>query len=138
MAFLVQLANGVPGVKFPLDKREVRIGRGLDNDICLPDAYVSKAHALIEAKPGEQLDGSVHYFLRDLKSTNCTYLNNEKVSRSRLHAEDIVKIGQSFFKFVDEEGAYRDLTADSVVRAFGSHDASQTRSFSRRLRSHHH
>ncbi|UCE89464.1 MAG: FHA domain-containing protein [Pseudomonadota bacterium] len=132
------MANGVPGVKFPLDKREIRIGRGLENDICLPDAYASKEHALIEAQPGEQLDGSVHYFLRDLKSTNCTYLNNEKVSRSRLHADDIVKIGQSYFKFVDEAKSHPDLTAESVVRAFGSRTASQTRSFSRRLRSHQH
>ncbi|MFO7602790.1 MAG: FHA domain-containing protein [Gammaproteobacteria bacterium] len=97
MAVLIQYANGVPAVKFPLDQMSLSIGRSEDNDICLADRYASKAHAVIELRAGAQ---GPRFFVRDMQSTNHTYVNNESVSEKALHAGDILQIGKSQFKFM--------------------------------------
>jgi pSer/pThr/pTyr-binding forkhead associated (FHA) protein len=126
MAVLIQFANGAPGIKFELDKSLFRIGRSLDNDLCIPDGFVSKAHAVIERKPSERLDGSFDYFISDLKSTNKTYVNDAQVSRFRLHDDDVVRIGNNRFRFVLE-------TEDSSMDADPSSSGSNVHRLSRRL-----
>ncbi|HEB57647.1 MAG TPA: FHA domain-containing protein [Gammaproteobacteria bacterium] len=103
MAVLIQFANGAPGIRFEIDQPVFRIGRGLDNDLCIPDGYVSKEHAIIECRPTDGAEGAYEYFLIDLKSTNKTYVNDNQVNRTRLKGNDMVKIGRNSFKFVVEE-----------------------------------
>ncbi len=103
MAVLIQFANGAPGIRFEIDQPVFRIGRGLDNDLCIPDGYVSKEHAIIECRPTDGAEGAYEYFLIDLKSTNKTYVNETEVSRTRLKGNDMLKIGRNSFKFVVEE-----------------------------------
>ena len=117
MAVLIQFANGAPGIKFELDKSLFRIGRSLDNDLCIPDGFVSKAHAVIERKPSERSDGSFDYFISDLKSTNKTYVNDAQVSRFRLHDDDVVRIGNNRFRFILET---EDSSMDSEANRSGS------------------
>jgi len=97
MAVLIQYANGVPAIKFPLEQGSLSIGRGEDNDICVADRYASKAHAVIEMLQDEM--GS-RYVLRDLESTNYTYVNDETIAEYELTAGDILMIGKSRFKFM--------------------------------------
>ena len=97
MAVLIQYANGVPAVKFPLEQGSLSIGRGEDNDICVADRYASKAHAVIEMLQDEM--GS-RYVLRDLESTNYTYVNDETIAEYELTAGDVLMIGKSRFKFM--------------------------------------
>ncbi len=53
--------------------RTIRIGRGRNNDIVIPDdPLVSRQHAIIEIVGGK-------YHLRDRGSTNQTYLNKNPV-----------------------------------------------------------
>ncbi len=68
------------------------IGRGSHCDIALPDdTLVSRRHALIEFSQGE-------YTIKDLGSTNGTFVNNRPVQKGEkriLRAGDIIIIGKT-------------------------------------------
>ena len=61
--------------EYTLLKQEVSLGRGEDNDIVIPHASVSRAHARLARR-----DGS--FVLTDLNSTNGSYVNNQPVQGS--------------------------------------------------------
>lgn len=64
----------------------LRVGRGADNDLVLPDDSVSQNHAEIREQHGV-------YFIFDLGSTNGTFVNRNKVSLSPIQAGDMVHFG---------------------------------------------
>lgn len=99
MAVLIQYANGVPAVKFSLEELQTCIGRGLDSDICVADKFVSKQHAVIEAKPGKSEQRQQEFVLRDLGSTNHTYVNDLLISEVLLKHGDIIRLGEEEFVF---------------------------------------
>jgi len=133
MPALIQFARGAPGIKYQLDQRYLSIGRDMsENDICLPCAFVSKHHAVIEISENE--DGYAFY-LQDLNSTNHTYVNNRAITRIRLEDGDVIRIGKNTFKF-DASGALPLLDAvelDFELPSSGE-TPSKTWNFSRRLR----
>lgn len=101
MAALIQYEKGVQTVKYQLDQAVITLGRAAHNDICIDDVYASKSHAIIEVgHPRSLLDPVVECVLKDLDSTNGTYVNERRVGRIRLRDEDILRIGRHTFKFV--------------------------------------
>lgn len=70
----------------------ISIGRGGDADIQLDDATASTNHAIIDKEDGE-------FILKDLGSTNGTFLNKKKVTESELKSGDIIMIGRHFLFF---------------------------------------
>lgn len=113
MATLIQYKNNVPGVKIPLDSDPFRIGRSEENDVCVDDELSSREHAIIERVKSESGD-SVNYILRDLDSTNGTFVNHDKISQHLLTEDDMIRIGQTFFKFTEHDGA--DLAETRVMK----------------------
>lgn len=102
--YLGQLLNGVVVNKFPLDKQKHTIGRHTDNDIIIDDTSVSSRHAVIEAREDQYLDGHFQFFLKDLGSTNGTYVNELEIkAERRLNNFDLVKFASHLFKFIDED-----------------------------------
>ena len=99
MAVLIQYKNDVAGIKIPLEQASLRIGRNEDNEICIEDALASREHALIERVKSEQDENLSNYVVRDLGSTNGTFVNHEKVSAHLLVEGDMLRIGQAFFKY---------------------------------------
>ncbi len=147
MAELIQYANGVPGIRFTIDKPVIRIGRSdVHNDICVMDAYVSKEHALIEVKPSDDASVGCEFFIHDLGSTNKTYVNKKSVSCMRLKNNDMVYLGRNMFRFVCSECETMVFpeteaadAASSYTLEIVSNESSQIQSglrsgFSRRLR----
>ena len=67
-------------------ERGVRIGRDINNEICLDDITVSRSHALISKSDG--------YTIKDLGSLNGTYLNAVVVREAKINAGDEVQIGK--------------------------------------------
>lgn len=61
-------------------------------DILLDDPEVSSSHCQIQ-----RIAGTYHIF--DLNSTNGTHLNGEKIAKSTLKPNDLIKIGKHTFKF---------------------------------------
>lgn len=85
----LQVLNGAAsGRRFPLQKENFVVGR-LNCDLNLQDNDVSRKHALLELLP----DGAV--MLRDLSSTNGTYLNGQRINNTRLKVGDRIQLGRT-------------------------------------------
>ena len=102
MARLILMVDGVGVNQFDLDIGDLTMGRSPENDVPIDDLAVSGQHAVIEMVKDENFSSHITYWIRDLDSTNKTYVNDVPVSHQRLHNNDIVKIGWNQFKFVDE------------------------------------
>jgi uncharacterized RDD family membrane protein YckC len=71
------------------------IGRDPSNDLVLPDAMVSRRHAVIEQR-------GTHFFLRDCNSANGSVVNGDRVSERGLRDGDLVAIGSMRLLFREE------------------------------------
>jgi uncharacterized RDD family membrane protein YckC len=78
-----------------LSRSLVSIGRDPSNDVVLPDAMVSRRHAVIEYR-GSQ------YFLRDCNSSNGSLINGDRISERGLRDGDLVAIGTARLLFRDD------------------------------------
>jgi len=88
---LVVLSGPYKGRRLPMSKRLLRIGREATCDLVLDDEASSRQHAEIEAR-----DGGL--FLRDMGSTNGTYLNDAKLTAERMLQDgDRVGVGDTIF-----------------------------------------
>lgn len=110
MALLILLQDDSAGVRFRIDNPNFSIGRSPQNDICLDDELVSKSHAVIEAVVREEKEIEVDYYLQDQQSTNHSYVNDEIVQLKKLKHDDMIRIGKSVFKFVDDANDNLDVT----------------------------
>ena len=103
MATIVQLHEGVALKKFALDdKSTLRIGRDPDNDIHIDDDVVSTEHAVIEILESTKANNAPQYHIKDLGSTNSTFVNGEQITTKKLKHNDIIRVGWNTFKFVEE------------------------------------
>ena len=68
------------------------IGTDPSCTVCLMDQYMSSHHAEIKAEGGA-------WVLRDLQSTNGTYVNDKRIEQHELLDNDFVRIGQCVLKF---------------------------------------
>ena len=85
------------GQEHPLQKASTRMGRALENEIVILDKRSSREHALIRCIGRKVV-------LEDLKSTNGTLLNGERVSAPvDLRDGDTITIGDMGFTFHDPE-----------------------------------
>ena len=89
---LVSLDELRPG-EYPIAVGRFAIGRSPDNDIHLENNFVSAHHAQL-------ICGSTKSILRDLDSTNGTYVNSRSIRRHALRDGDIIKIGGRRFRYV--------------------------------------
>lgn len=96
----------LPWRAIKLIDESVTIGRAIDNQVVLPDPFVSGRHARIERKEGE-------LWLEDLGSTNGTFVNGKKVKgKVRLKPKDSVAIGGILLR-VEKGREYADSGPDS-------------------------
>ncbi|MGD8525491.1 MAG: FHA domain-containing protein [Thioalkalispiraceae bacterium] len=101
MALLVQITDSGAGLKIPIEKQQLKIGRDENCDIALDDELVSKFHAVVEVILTPD-DNRIEYMLQDLDSTNHTYVNDERIDLCRLKDGDIIRLGKNNFRFEDE------------------------------------
>jgi diguanylate cyclase (GGDEF)-like protein len=107
------------GRRHELHQGAVTIGRGTDCDVLLDRDAVSRRHARVE-QTGEG------WLLRDLDSTNGTYVNDAPIREHLLHDGDRVKIGNAIFKFLTggnvesayHEEIYRMTIIDGLTQAY--------------------
>jgi pSer/pThr/pTyr-binding forkhead associated (FHA) protein len=111
MAMIVQLHEGVVIKKFEIDKPTLRIGRDPDCEIYIDDGVVSTEHAVIEVKESSKPKGSPEYYLKDLESTNSTFVNGKKITSIKLAHNDIIRVGWNNFKFVEDTKKDPDKTS---------------------------
>ncbi|HYW92709.1 MAG TPA: FHA domain-containing protein [Gammaproteobacteria bacterium] len=92
MAVLVLTDNGLPVREYPLDSGRTTLGRADDNDIAVADRAVSAHHAVFIRE-----DRFVR--IEDLASTNGTFVNGRRTTRSELRDGDIVRVGNHEIRF---------------------------------------
>jgi pSer/pThr/pTyr-binding forkhead associated (FHA) protein len=102
MAALIQLQDGAGGLRTELPLPVCRIGRGAENDVCIDDELVSREHAILELVRSEQDGETTHFILRDLDSTNGTFVNHERIKATVIETGDTIRIGKSFFRFAED------------------------------------
>ncbi len=92
-ASLVVLHGTQMGASFALEGQRLVIGRGSDCEIQVEDENVSRRHAEITAV-GDQ------HRIRDLDSTNGTYVNSRRVVEAELEDGDLLMLSSTVFKFL--------------------------------------
>jgi transcriptional regulator with PAS, ATPase and Fis domain len=91
------------GLAFPLTEKPVRLGKGRECEIVLTDRAVSGRHLEL------RLDGS-SVRLKDLGSTNGTYVGEARVIESIVPAGSVVTVGRTRLHLRSEEDAATLLT----------------------------
>ncbi|MDQ3855738.1 MAG: DUF3662 domain-containing protein [Chloroflexota bacterium] len=85
-ASLTVVSGGQHGYRYPLPIGRVSLGRGVDNNIVLEDSRVSRHHAELYVRGSE-------WYLRDLDSTNGTYVNGYGIRERALESGDRISLG---------------------------------------------
>jgi pSer/pThr/pTyr-binding forkhead associated (FHA) protein len=87
MAKLVLLSAGMTGRTHELKADKTTIGRVDDNMFAIPEPSVSSHHCEVLLRGNDVV-------VKDLNSTNGTYINGQKVSESSLKPGQILRLGQ--------------------------------------------
>ncbi len=94
MAKLVILNQGMTGRTFDVNLDRTTVGRVEENTFQIADASVSSRHAEILLQGSDLL-------IRDLNSTNGTFINGEKISEAVLKPGQTLRFGQVELKIDD-------------------------------------
>ena len=98
--FVLRFISGrYQGGEFPLvEGRRLAIGRDKKADLRLADELVSRTHA-------QMLPAGDYVILQDLHSTNGTFVNGERISKSLLKPADQILVGTSIMKLLKADEA---------------------------------
>ncbi len=107
------------GKKYNMDRPSLIIGRSSKADIQIDQESVSRNHCKI-------INTGKTIMVRDLGSTNGTYINDELVDEYVLRDGDFIKIGRCIFKFLSgsnienayHEEIYRLTTIDGLTQIY--------------------
>jgi diguanylate cyclase (GGDEF)-like protein len=107
------------GKKYNLNSASLVVGRSSKCDIQIDQESISRNHSKI-VNTGKSI------LIRDLGSTNGTYVNDEPVDEYVLRDGDLIKIGRTIFKFLTggnienayHEEIYRLTTVDGLTQVF--------------------
>jgi DNA-binding NtrC family response regulator len=116
----VTISNGMT-VEVRLGQKEVKIGRGREADLQLPDPSVSRLHAKI-FRVGRQ------YFLADLRSRNGTHADGRRITQLALEDGSMFQVGPFRIHFhrpasgspAGEEPTVLPGTASSIAGSVGA------------------
>jgi hypothetical protein len=89
------------------------IGRGVGTATRLSDLRVSRTHCTV------RLDGE-RVVLNDCNSAVGTFVNNNRVSEQVLHPGDIIRIGDTELKYIEEGIAEAETVAGDLAMLFAS------------------
>jgi len=118
-ACLVVIYGSELGKKYNLNSSSLVIGRSSKCDIQTDKESISRNHSKI-VNTGKSI------LVRDLGSTNGTYVNDEPIDEYVLRDGDLIKIGRTIFKFLTggnienayHEEIYRLTTIDGLTQIF--------------------
>jgi pSer/pThr/pTyr-binding forkhead associated (FHA) protein len=92
MWILRTVTEGLPEKTFRiLPGNERTIGRATGADFIIDAALVSRVHCRVSALVGGELE------IKDLESTNGTYVNGERIETARLASGDRIQVGRVEF-----------------------------------------
>ena len=92
VGWIVCLNGGLRGRDFRLVTGRNVIGTSADCDVVLTDPYLSSKHMAIRHENGE-------FTLIDLDSTNGSFVNDRRISKTEIIDNDKIRIGRTELKF---------------------------------------
>lgn len=118
-ACLVVIYGHELGKKYNLESRSMIVGRSSKCDVQIDQESVSRNHCKV-VNTGKTV------LLRDLGSTNGTYVNDLPIDEHVLRDGDLIKIGRTIFKFLTggnienayHEEIYRLTTVDGLTQIY--------------------
>ena len=118
-ACLVVIYGMELGKKYNLNSTSLVLGRSSKCDIQIDQESISRNHSKI-VNTGKSI------LIRDLGSTNGTYVNDEPIDEYVLRDGDLIKVGRTIFKFLTggnienayHEEIYRLTTIDGLTQIF--------------------
>jgi two-component system cell cycle response regulator len=118
-ACLVVIYGSELGKKYNLNAPSLVIGRSSKCDIQIDQESISRNHTKL-VNTGKSI------LIRDLGSTNGTYVNDEPIDEYVMRDGDLIKIGRTIFKFLTggnienayHEEIYRLTTIDGLTQIF--------------------
>ena len=115
------------GKKFNLDRESIVMGRSSKADIQIDQEAISRNHCKVSMT-------GANIVIKDLGSTNGTYVNDEQVEEYVLRDGDFVKVGRCIFKFLSgdnienayHEEIYRLTTVDGLTQIYNKRYFTET------------
>lgn len=105
MAVLKIISGDSAGVSYEIGSGSYRVGRTDANSIRLPDGSVSSAHAEVS------LDSAGNLIVRDLGSTNGTFVNGQRVREALIQPGQGLRIGNLELMFENTAAAPVEMAA---------------------------
>jgi transcriptional regulator with GAF, ATPase, and Fis domain len=93
---LVIIKGPQRGTEFVIAADVIRVGKAPENDLVIADETVSRVHF-------EIVRDAKGYLVRDMKSTNGTFLDSAEVKEAYLRAGSVIKAGEVELKFTPFE-----------------------------------
>ncbi len=117
---LLMTSNGEPRV-VPIESPRFTIGRGTENSLCIPATVVSRSHAEVIRVGNDHL-------LRDLGSTNGSFVNGVRITEQMLNDGDVLRFGghgpEMTFRLIEKESGevvvlprHEQSTAESLINS---------------------
>lgn len=103
MIKLNHILNGVVVSEIDMKEGDFNIGRSRTCDLQLDDGVVSGHHAVLHIRQSPYMAAIFDVFIKDLGSTNGTFVNGNKIKEVRLKHGDYIKIGTHEFKIYDDQ-----------------------------------
>ncbi len=141
-ACLVVIYGQDLGKKYRFNQNSLIIGRSSKSDIHIDEESVSRSHCTLK-RVGKATT------IKDLGSTNGTYINDRQADEIILRDGDLIKVGRTIFKFLSggnienayHEEIYRLMTIDGLTQIFNKRyfleslerELSRSRRYSREL-----
>ena len=115
---LVIISGDDMGRRIELGTQEVSIGRADSCTVCVNTDQVSRKHATIQHVLGR-------YYVVDMRSTNGTFVNEQKVERAKLIDGDQIRCGKMVLKYTEShveqryfEHAFNLASMDALTNTF--------------------
>ena len=96
MPKLVECTNGHAKGEFPVDKDRMVIGSKANAEVALANANADNEHAVI-IRCGEL------FVIEDLGSATGTFVNERQIAKLLLNDGDVISVGNSLLRFVEED-----------------------------------
>ena len=103
MIKLKHIINGAVVSEMNMTEGEFSIGRNHGNSLQLNGGDVSGEHAVLKLEPNSFLPEQLDITIRDLGSTNGTYVNNLSVKEKQIKHGDAIRICGYEYRVFDDQ-----------------------------------
>jgi len=98
---LVLISEGATGsISYPVNQTIILVGRDDEADWLLESRQVSRKHCIL-------VDGGDHLTVRDLGSTNGTFINGKRIQAGKARDGDLLSFGELNFRIQEIEASQK-------------------------------